>query len=70
MYLRPYSPNLNPIEEFFAKLKAFVKRSWSAYKEDTAQGFNVFLEWCVEQVGSRTQSARGPFRHSGWAIEE
>ena len=27
MYLPPYSPDLNPIEEFFAKLKAFIKRS-------------------------------------------
>jgi hypothetical protein len=24
LYLPPYSPNLNPIEEFFAELKAFV----------------------------------------------
>ena len=70
MYLPPYSPDLNPIEEFFAELKAFIKRSWSTYEEDTAQGFDVFLEWCVDQVGSRTQSARGHFRHSGWAIEE
>lgn len=27
VYLPPYSPDLNPIEEFFAKLKAFIKRS-------------------------------------------
>jgi transposase len=44
MYLPPYSPNLNLIKEFFTKLKAFIKRSWSTYKEDPAQGFNVFLE--------------------------
>jgi transposase len=70
MYLPPYSPDLNPIEEFFAELKAFIKRSWSTYEEDTAQGFDVFLEWCVDQVGSRKQSARGHFRHSGWTIDE
>ena len=27
VYLPPYSPDLNPIEEFFAKLKAFIKRN-------------------------------------------
>jgi hypothetical protein len=70
MYLPPYSPDLNPIEEFFAELKAFIKRSWSIYEEDPAQGFNVFLEWCVDQVGSKEQSARGHFRHSGWTIDE
>jgi transposase len=53
VYLPPYSPDLNPVEEFFLELKAFIKRSWSAYEEDTAQGFDVFLEWCVDQVGSR-----------------
>jgi transposase len=27
VYLLRYSPDLNPIEEFFAELKAFIKRS-------------------------------------------
>jgi transposase len=27
MYLPPYSPDLNPIEEFFAKLKVFIRRN-------------------------------------------
>lgn len=27
VYLPPYSPDLNPIEEFFAQLKAFIKRN-------------------------------------------
>jgi transposase len=34
MYLPPYSPELNPIEEFFAELKAFIKRSWGTYEEN------------------------------------
>jgi hypothetical protein len=70
MYLPPYLPDLNSTEEFFAELKAFIKRSWSAYEEDTAQEFDMFLEWCIDQVGSRKRSARGHFRHSGWTIEE
>jgi transposase len=70
MYLPPYSPDLNTIEEFFAEFKAFIKRSCSAYNEDTAQGFYAFLEWYVDQVGSRKQSARGHSRHPGWTIRE
>ena len=27
IYLLPYSPDLNLIEEFFAELKAFIKRN-------------------------------------------
>jgi transposase len=70
MYLPPYSPDLNLIEEFFAELKAFIKRSWSTYEDDPAQEFNVFLEWCVDQVGSKEHSARGHFRHPEWTIDE
>jgi len=28
VYLPPYAPDLNPIEEFFAELKAFITRQW------------------------------------------
>ena len=28
VYLPLYSPDFNPIEEFFAELKAFIKRNW------------------------------------------
>ena len=31
MYLPPYSPDLNPIEEFFAELKAFIRRNWRVH---------------------------------------
>jgi transposase len=44
IYLPPYSPDLNPIEEFFAELKAFIKRSWQNYKNNPKQGFDAFLE--------------------------
>jgi transposase len=44
VYLLLYSPDFNLIEEFFAKLKAFIKRSWYNYKENPQQGFNTFLE--------------------------
>jgi transposase len=52
MYLPPYSPDLNPIEEMFAELKGFIKRNWHVYEDNPEQGFDTFLEWCVDMVGS------------------
>jgi transposase len=45
-YLPPYSPDLNPIEEFFAELKAYIKQNWGVYEDDPSQGFDNFLEVC------------------------
>lgn len=69
VYLPPYSPDLNPIEEFFAELKSFIKRNWSRYERDTGQGFDTFLEWCINVVGAKEESAKGHFRHAGLKIE-
>jgi len=44
VYLPPYLSDLNPIEEFFAELKAFIKQSWHNYKKNPQQGFDAFLE--------------------------
>jgi len=44
LYLPPYSPDLNPIEEFFAKLKAFIKRNWEYYAGLFQKNFGKFLE--------------------------
>ena len=46
-----------PIEEFFAELKAYIKESWSAYEANPDQGFHVFLRRCVHDVGAKRQSA-------------
>lgn len=68
-YLPPYSLDLNPIKKFFAKLKAFIRRNWQSYEENPEQGFNNFLEWCVDVVGAREKSVEGHFRHAGLAVE-
>lgn len=70
VYLPPYSPDLNPIEEMFAELKAFIKRKWSIYENDPDQGFDTFLDWCVGMVGSKKESAEGHFRHAGIEVED
>lgn len=51
-YLPPYSPGLNPIGGF-AELKAFIEKGWGAYEDNPGQGFDTFLEWCVDAVGGR-----------------
>lgn len=70
VYLPPYSPDLNPIEEFFAELKSFIRRNWGYYACDPEQGFGSFLEWCINRVGAREDSARGHFRHAGLSVED
>jgi transposase len=70
VYLPPYSPDLNPIEEFFTELKAFIKRHWQIYEDDPEQGFDTFLEWYIDVVGGNKRSAGGHFRHAGLQIEE
>jgi transposase len=69
VYLPPYSPDLNPIKEFFAELKALIRRNWQSYQENPEQGFDNFLEWCVDVVGEREKSAEGHIRHAGLAVE-
>jgi hypothetical protein len=31
-----------------ARRKAFIRRNWQSYEENPAQGFDNFLEWCVD----------------------
>jgi hypothetical protein len=63
-------PDLNLIEEFFAELKAYIRRNWSNYAEDPDREFASFLERCINRVGVREANARGHFRHAGLTIEE
>lgn len=44
LYLPPCSLDLNPIEEFFAELKAFIKKQWHEYEDNPHQDFRMFLE--------------------------
>lgn len=58
LYIPPYSPDLNPIEEFFAELRAFERRNWQKH---TSEDFKDFLEWSLNIVGARVESAQGLF---------
>lgn len=70
IYLPPYSPDKNPIEEFFAELKAFIKKHWIVFEANTEYEFKAFLEWCIDEVGSRQASARGHFRNAGVDLQD
>ncbi len=60
MYLPPYSPDLNPIEEAFAKLKALLRRAEARTRE-------ALLEAMGRALDAVTASdARGFFEHRGY----
>jgi len=56
-YLPPYSPDLNPIEEGFAEIKAWCKKH---YKDAETMGFEEFLDHALANVknGARKHFAR------------
>lgn len=54
-----YSPEQNPIEGFYARLKSFLKRTITLWK---------ILEKCISVVGAKEESTRGYFRCAGLKI--
>jgi transposase len=70
VFLPPYSPDLNPIEEHFNDLKAFIRYGGKIFMRDGQQTFEEFLRSAIVIVGKRSKTARGHFRNSGWVIEE
>lgn len=70
LYLLPYSPDFNPIEEYFAELKGYIKKVWPSFEQNPDQGFRAFLRECVYDVGAKQESAKGHFRHAGIEIQE
>jgi len=60
MYLPPYSPDLNRIEEAFAKLKSLLRRAGARTRE-------ALIEAMGRALGAVTASdARGSFEHRGY----
>lgn len=49
LYLPLYSPDLNPIEEFFVELKAFIKRNWQDYAKLPRQ-LLPFRRYCLSEL--------------------
>lgn len=64
LYLPTYSPDLNPIEHLFAKVKAFVKRLRPDSTDKLSQAF-------CDAVKTVTQeNILKSFQHCGYALEQ
>jgi transposase len=46
LYLPPYSPDLNPIEQLFAKLKALLRKAAARTRDELWQAIGRLLEAC------------------------
>ena len=60
IYLPPYSPDLNPIEEAFAKIKGKLRRAGAHTKDALVEVLGEAL-WAVS-----SRDARGYFEHAGY----
>ena len=59
-YLPPYSPDLNPIEEAFAKLKALLRKAGARTREALLEAMGRALDAVT------VRDARGFFEHRGY----
>jgi transposase len=60
MYLPPYSPDLNPIEKAFSKLKALLRKAGTRTREALLEA----MGWALDAVSA--SDARGFFEHRGY----
>jgi transposase len=64
VFLPSYSPDLNPIEEAFSKIKALLRKAGARTRE-------ALVEAMAEALAAVTlEDARGWFRHCGYNIED
>jgi transposase len=62
--LPPYSPDMNPIEEAFSKVKALLRRA-------KARVLETLFEATEDALGAvSTENSRGYFRHCGYTIPQ
>ena len=60
LYLPPYSPDLNPIEEAFAKIKNLLRKAEARTRETLVEALGPALSSVTEEA------ARGFFEHCGY----
>jgi transposase len=63
-YLPPYSPDLNPIEEAFSKIKHFIHRHNDYYNATAGDGIIFDMYEVMEIITS--EDADGYFIHAGY----
>jgi DDE superfamily endonuclease len=68
MYLPPYSPDLNPIEEAFSFVKSYLRRHGDRFRHAVASKKKelplMFLYEALDQI--TPDHAKGWMRHSGY----
>ncbi|KAL4258543.1 Transposase IS630-like protein [Pleurotus pulmonarius] len=63
VFLPPYSPDLNPIEESFSCVKAWIRRHW-----DRMQAMDPFIGILEATTAVTAVKAKEWYRHSGYKI--
>jgi transposase len=68
IYLPPYSPDYNPIEECFSFIKAYIRRNGHTFRDlaeskDRVGSFQ-FLYQALDMVTA--EASKGWFHHSGY----
>jgi transposase len=63
LYLPPYSPDFNPIEEAFAKIKGLLRKAEARTREGLVEAMGT------EISAVTAQDARGFFEHSGYSLQ-
>ena len=64
MFLLSYSPNLNPIEEAFSKIKALVRKVGARVREALVEAIGRAL------AAVTTEDAAGWFVHAGYRPQD
>jgi transposase len=62
LYLPPYSPDFNPIEEAFAKIKGLLRKAEARSREALLEAMGT----AISALG--TEDARGFFEHCGYRV--
>lgn len=60
LYLPAYSPDLNPIEEAFSKIKGFIRNAKARTRDALVEAMGQALS------ALSAQDARGLFEHAGY----
>jgi transposase len=63
LYLPPYSPDFNPIEQAFSQVKATLRRKRLRTVDELWQAFGQSLDWVT------TTHAKNYFRNSDYLLE-
>ena len=63
-YLPPYSPDFQPIEEAFSKIKAFLQRHHTYYSQTMGDGI-LFDMFEITEIITQGDTA-GYFMHAGY----